>query len=304
MMTDHSALLELFEDVSDGVCLVDPAGTVLGLNAACARMFGCDSAQAVGHPLIVFADLSGARVRDLDGTTRIAVFPRRPDNAELESFAYIVSHDLKEPLRAMSVFAEALGDDYGKDLDDTGREYVGYITEGAIRMSRMVDDLLEFTRVGRGGLKTENVSLDEVVRDALEDLSERADAANAQVKVASELGEASLDRRVFGQALGHVFRNALAFAGEGAQPDISVSADRNGGMIRLSVADKGIGIRPDRHELVFGVFERFGPRNANAGSGIGLAVARKALRMHGGDVTLSSEPGEGSVFRLELPAGD
>ncbi|MBO6949228.1 MAG: PAS domain-containing protein [Rhodospirillales bacterium] len=302
-MTDRTTLIGMLDDLDDGVCLIDGADTIVALNNACARIFGCAPEDAVGHPLAVFGDLSKARVRSVDDDTRLAVFPRRDGNVELESFAYIVSHDLKEPLRAMSVFADALADDYGDALDHTGREYVNYITGGARRMSRMVDDLLEYTRVGRGGLTLQQTSLDDVVRDTLDELAEQVKATAADVTVESVLGDARVDRRVYSHALRHLIRNALAYVDEGTPPAVRIAAGRSGGKVALTVTDNGIGIRSSRHDRIFDVFERFGPRGEYAGSGVGLAIALKAMRLHGGDVTLSSEPGRGSVFRLEVPDG-
>lgn len=302
-MTDRATLIGLLDDLDDGVCMIDGADTIVALNNACARIFGCAPEDAVGHPLAVFGDLSQARVRSIDEETRLAVFPRREGNVELESFAYIVSHDLKEPLRAMSVFADALADDYGSALDHTGREYVSYITGGARRMSRMVDDLLEYTRVGRGGLTLQQTSLDVVVKDALDALADQVKAVAAEITVDGALGDARVDRRVYSHALRHLLRNALAYVDEGMSPAVSIAAGRSGGRVALAVTDNGVGIRPSRHDRIFDVFERFGPRGEYAGSGIGLAIARKAMRLHGGDVTLSSEPSRGSVFRLEVPDG-
>lgn len=300
-MTDRATLIGMLEDLNDGVCLIDGAGTIMALNNACARIFGCEPEDAVGRPLAAFGEISQARVRDIDDETRLAVFPRRDGNVELESFAHIVSHDLKEPLRAMSVFADALADDYGDALDHTGREYVGYITGGAQQMSRMIDDLMEYTRVGRGGLTLQQTSLDAVVKDTLDELAEQVRAVAAEVTVESALGDARVDRRVYSHALRHLIRNALAYVDEGTSPAVSIAAGRAGGKVALAVTDNGIGIRSSRHDRIFDVFERFGPRGEYAGSGVGLAIARKAMRLHGGDVTLSSEPGRGSVFRLEVP---
>lgn len=292
--------IEFMDELEEGVCLIDAEDTITAINEACAASFGCRREDAVGVPLTIFADISTATVWDLGDGGRAAVFPPRRENSELEMFAYTISHDLKEPLRAMSVFATALAEDYADEIDDEGREYIGYITQGAQAANRMVDDLLAFTRIGRGGITKETIGLDVIVDDALSALREKIGSTGAVIAVDAPLGDAALDRRAFGQAFQHLLVNAITHVAPGTKPRVGVAVSRKDGWLTLAVSDNGVGIAEDQQARVFGIFSRLGGEH-DAGSGIGLAIAKKAMRLHGGDVTLESEPGKGSVFRLVLP---
>ena len=292
--------IEFMDDLEEGVCLIDAEGTITAINAACAASFGCRREDAVGVPLTAFADISTARVWNLDDGARAAVFPPRRENSELEMFAYTISHDLKEPLRAMNVFAAALAEDYADGIDEEGREYIGYITQGAQAANRMVDDLLTFTRIGRGGVAKETVGLDVIVDDALSALRDNIRSTGAVIAVDAPLGDAAIDRRVFGQAFQHLLVNAITHVAPGTKPRVGIAVSRKDGWVTVAVSDNGVGIAEDQQARIFGIFARLGGEHGT-GSGIGLAIAKKALRLHGGDVTVTSAPGEGSVFRLVLP---
>ncbi|MBO6521970.1 MAG: PAS domain-containing protein [Rhodospirillales bacterium] len=300
-MSAPSAIAAILDDLDDGVCLIDGEDRIVAINRACARLFGCAPGDAVGRQIAAFAVISTARVSDLGDGTRAVIFPGAGGEADMEAFAYMVSHDLKAPLRAMKVFAEALDEDYADALDDEGREFLGYISEGANIATHMIDDLLAFTRLGRGGLVSARSNLDDIVAGVLETLADETAAAGAEITVDVPLGEAFVDADVFTQALEHVVRNAITHVAPETQPEVRISAERGDGMMSLLVADNGVGIAPDQQASIFGIFARLSVREGIGGRGIGLPIARKAMRLHGGDVTLSSEPDKGSVFRLQVP---
>lgn len=302
-MSGLSALIAILDDLDDGVCLIDDDGNIRALNSACARSFGCAPEDAIGRDIAEFAVIASGRVRDLGDGTRAVIFPGASGEVEIEAFVNLLAHDLTAPLRAMKILAEAFEEDYAGVIDDNGRGILGHIVEGADTSTHMIDDLLAFTRLGRGGIEPASVGLEDIVAETLEKLSGEIAAAQADILVDAPLGEAFVDTGVYAQALEHVLRNAITHVAPGTLPCVRIFAERGDGLVSLAVADNGAGIAADQQSSIFGIFARLMVHASTGGSGIGLPIARKAMRLHGGDVTLSSELGKGAVFRLRVPAG-
>jgi signal transduction histidine kinase len=222
-------------------------------------------------------------------------------NAELESFAYSVSHDLRAPLRAMQGFAQALLEDYADRLDPIGQEYAHRIVAAAGHMDTLIRDLLSYSRLSRAALHLQPVSLASVVADVLTQLEGELRKREAQVTVEEPLPQVVGHYATLIQVVGNLLTNAVKFVRPEIQPQVRVWAEEREEWIRLWVEDNGIGIAPEHQERIFRVFERLHGIEAYPGTGIGLAIVRKGVERMGGRVGVESEPNRGSRFWVELP---
>lgn len=225
-------------------------------------------------------------------------------NAELAQFAYITSHDLSEPLRTISGFADLLQHRYADQLDAGAREMLDFISSGVTRMQQLIDDLLVYSRLDTRAGPPVDVDSHEVVASVLADLHQRITEPRATVRV-DPLPVVRADRTQLGQVFANLIRNSLTFVAPGVDPRIHIHAEPAGEHRRFTVADNGIGI-PDRfREQVFGMFKRLHTREEYPGTGIGLCIVQKVVRRHGGQVWIaeSAEPGTQVVFTLPGPEG-
>ena len=221
-------------------------------------------------------------------------------NSELEQFAYIASHDLQEPLRTVTSFAQLLVGKYRGQLDPKAEVYLGMISDGTARMSRLLQDLLTFSRVATSAQPMQMVATGEVVSAVLSDLQDQLTRTGASVSVdplPSVCGDSTQLRQLFQNLIG----NALKFSAPGRSPEVRLSAERDGSDWRFSLSDNGIGIDPAFFERIFTIFQRLHSREEYEGSGIGLAITRKIVERHGGQIWLASQPGEGTTFFFTLP---
>ncbi|MEZ5669756.1 MAG: ATP-binding protein [Alphaproteobacteria bacterium] len=223
-------------------------------------------------------------------------------NRDLERFAYLASHDLQEPLRMVASFTDLLARDYGDALDDRAREYIGFASDGARRMSAMIKDLLTYSRAASGAAVHDPVDLAEVLALAERNLAVAIEEAHARVEaepLPTVLGNESQLVSLFQ----NVISNALKYRSEAA-PVVRVDAKAEGGVWHVVVKDNGIGIDPKHHERVFDLFRRLHPRDAYEGTGLGLAICRKVVEAHGGTIWIESALGTGTEVHFTLSAGD
>ena len=222
-------------------------------------------------------------------------------NRDLEQFAYVASHDLQEPLRMVASYTELLSQRYLGRLDDDADEFIGFALDGARRMQRMLDDLLEYSRVGTRGQQTHPVDAKSALDQALLNLVTSIEESHAEV-VVGEMPTVIADKtqllRVFQNLLG----NAVKFHRPDEHPRIEITATREGELWRFSVADNGIGISPDGFEQVFEVFRRMVPHDAYPGTGIGLSVCRRIVDRLGGSMWVESSGPTGTTFCFTLRA--
>jgi len=220
----------------------------------------------------------------------------------LDTFSYSVSHDLRAPLRAMSSYSQMLIESYaGKVLDAAGEEYARRVAEAARRMDTLVQDLLEYSRISRVEVEQESVPLGDLMSEVLTSMEGELNKQGALVVVDPGLPSVRGNRANLVRVLTNLLSNAAKFVAAGTLPRIHVASEIRDAWVRLSVEDNGIGIPPEHRERVFGVFERLHPQKAYAGTGIGLAIVRKAMERMGGRVGVDSEVGKGSRFWIELP---
>jgi light-regulated signal transduction histidine kinase (bacteriophytochrome) len=223
-------------------------------------------------------------------------------NDRLEQFAYAASHDLQEPLRMVSSYLQLIERRYADDLDEDGREFLEFAVDGADRMSDMIEGLLEYSRVDTQGESFERIELEEIVEDVLEDLQFQIEESDAEITVESlpcVEGDASQVRQVFQ----NLVSNAIEYSGDDP-PRIHISAEPDGERRVISISDEGIGIDPADTERIFEVFQRLHNQEEHAGTGIGLALCRRVVERHEGDIWVESDPGEGTTFHFTLPLAD
>ena len=220
--------------------------------------------------------------------------------AELDSFAYTVSHDLRAPLRAMQGFSQALMEDYGEALDDTARDYAARIVGAARAMDGLIQDLLAYSRLTRVDLRLGPVPLSAALVSALSQLESDIAAKNATIGMDPVLPVLIADRVTLVQILSNLLSNAIKFVSPGVDPTVEVRAEERGGVVRVWVEDNGIGIDARHAERVFKMFERLHGMEGYPGTGVGLAIVRKAVERMGGQVGVESETGSGSRFLFEL----
>lgn len=220
-------------------------------------------------------------------------------NSELRQFAYVVSHDLQEPLRMVKSFLQMLQDRYGQKLDAQADEFIGYAVDGASRMHRLIIDLLEYSRVGTTEKAFEKADLSAALKDALSNLK-LAVEENGAVVTSDPLPTLWADPVQMALLFQNLVGNALKFKRE-LPPRIHVSAARRGKEWVLGVRDNGLGIEKNYFERIFVIFQRLHSRSEYPGTGIGLAVCKKIVERHGGTIWVESEPGKGSTFYFTVP---
>ncbi len=221
-------------------------------------------------------------------------------NAELAQFAYVASHDLSEPLRMVSSYLQLLRRRYHGQIDEDADEFIDFAVEGANRMRALIEDLLAYSRAGRGA-EPRPIDLGHVMADVLSSLAAAVADARAQV-VVGQMPTVLGDRLALAQVLQNLIANALKFR-SGPSACVWISAERlHDGMWRMSVADDGIGIDPRHRERVFKMFQRLHDREAFEGTGIGLAICRKIVERQGGEIRVDGREGGGSVFSFTIPA--
>lgn len=223
-------------------------------------------------------------------------------NAELEQFAYVASHDLSEPLRAVAGMVGLLARRYKGRLDSDADEFIDFAISGCERMRAMIEDLLAFSRAGRSELHLRPVPLAEVVAAAVAGLGQQIEAVGASIEV-GDLPEVEVDPTQLSQVLQNLLSNALKFHRPGLAPTVTVTADRldgEGGW-RVQVADDGIGVDEQYQEKIFRMFQRLHPSDAYPGTGIGLAIAERIIDRHGGTMGVMSDGESGSTFWFTIP---
>lgn len=221
----------------------------------------------------------------------------RRSNAELEQFAYIASHDLQAPIRVVTSFAGVIDRRYGTQLDERGRLYLRQIVDNGEHMKRLVDDLLAFSRV-----HTERRELLPVDTEQVFDTVASRLQTPGVIVVRGDLPVVWADAQQLDQLLQNLISNGLKYRREGVTPHIHISAHQEGELWRFAVSDNGIGIEPQYYERIFVIFQRLHGRETYEGTGIGLAVCKKIVERHGGQLWLESTPGQGSTFFFTLPA--
>jgi PAS domain S-box-containing protein len=286
---DYRATVESRQMLPDGIRWVAWEGCGLRDASGAIREI-----QAVGRDItdwVEHRDRLRALVRELDVS-----------NKELEQFAYVASHDLREPLRMVTSYVDLLARRYGDVLDDDGKEFIGFARDGAKRMENLILDLLEYSRIGRSGKAKTLVDLGQAVAEAVAILGIAITDAGGQVEVGAGFPQILGHRDDLIRLFQNLIGNALKYRSAERAPLVKVSAARDGAATVIKVEDNGIGIAPEYFERIFGVFQRLHGRGDYEGTGIGLANCKKIVDQHDGRIWVESVPDQGSCFFISFPA--
>lgn len=222
---------------------------------------------------------------------------------DIEALTYSVSHDLKAPLRAIQGFSEILWDKYRDRLPPEGVRFLENVLSSARRLGQMLDDLLRYSRLGLRGVRLEPLDPREVLEGCLSDLREVVEVKGARVTLSGPFPRVLGDRTLLGVILGNFLDNALKYCPKGRRPEVEVLCREEGDRVLLCVKDNGLGIPREFHGKIFRFFQRLQLDEEYPGTGMGLAIAKKAAELMGGEVGVESEPGEGSTFYVKLRRG-
>ncbi|MEW6219159.1 MAG: CheR family methyltransferase [Thermodesulfobacteriota bacterium] len=221
-------------------------------------------------------------------------------NEDLGELGYVVSHDLKEPLRSIAGYLDLYVRRYGEGLEPKARQFLDFARQGAARLERLIDDLLQLTRLRRTDLAPASVDMNLLLDEVLSQLSAQIDEAGAEVTCDELLPVTGIASQL-SLVLQNLVANGIKFAAPGRKPAIHIGCQRNDQGVVTSVRDNGIGIDPKHRQRIFQVFQRLHRQEDYPGTGIGLALCRRIVQNHGGEIWLESTPGEGATFFFSIP---
>jgi len=222
-------------------------------------------------------------------------------NRELEDFAYVASHDLQEPLRKIQAFGDLLRSKHAEALPEQAGDYIQRMQAAAKRMQILINDLLSFSRVTTKAQPFVSVDLAEIAREVAKDLETRTHESGGRITI-SAMPVIDADPLQMRQLLQNLAGNALKFHRPDVPPIVDVRGELENGRCRITVSDNGIGFEEKYADRIFTMFERLHARNRYEGTGIGLAICRKIVERHGGEIRAHGKPGEGATFVVTLPA--
>lgn len=220
-------------------------------------------------------------------------------NAELEQFAYVASHDLQEPLRMVASYVQLLAKRYQGKLDDDADEFIKYAVDGVVRMKNLINDLLEYSRVGRREITKVPLDCSDILTKTLQNLKEAIADKSASIsydKLPTIMGDETQMIQLFQNLIG----NGIKFCKD-KTPSVHISAQKEGGYWNFSFRDNGIGIEDSSTDRIFQIFQRLHTRREYPGTGIGLAICKRIVERHGGTIFVESKQGVGSTFKFNIP---
>lgn len=324
----------------DGMLVLNSAEEVVYLNPAAEYLFGCNIGQLLGEKigipakekhisefkilneklgaiiveiLVTGVEWNGekaylASLRDI--TRRKEIEKKlsaqseelKRSNADLEQFAYVASHDLNEPLRTISSFVELLAKRCKGKLDSDGNDYIEFIVSGTARMHDLIEDLLAYSRVGSQCKEFELVDCNHIFEHVINNLQSVIKETNTTI-TCSSLPTVNGDSLQIHQLLQNLISNAIKFCKD-VKPEVKIDAVEKAGGWLFSVSDNGMGIEPQFYERIFVIFQRLHSMADYPGTGIGLAICKRVIDGHGGEIWLESEIGKGSTFHFTIPTAE
>ena len=253
----------------------------------------------IAASLITLRDISERK--DIEQEAKDKSIALEHSNAELQSFAYAISHDLQEPLRMISSYVKLLGRRYKGKLDQDADDFINYAVDGVDRLSHMITDLLDYSRVDAHGQEQQPTQSFQILQDALANLDSAIQESGAVIDV-SNLPVVMADPHQLARLFQNLISNAIKYRSPDRRPKIVLNAIRQGECWKFSISDNGIGIEPESSGRLFQLFQRLHNRQEYPGTGIGLATCKKIVEQLGGRIWIESTPGEGSIFYFTLPA--
>ena len=241
-------------------------------------------------------DISVRKAAEADLIEKIAELKR--SNEELSQFAYIASHDLQEPLRMVSSYTQLLAQRYTGKLDADADEFIAFAVDGATRMQRLIQDLLAYSRISTTRMDLTVVSSQKCLGTALYNLGSAISDSSARI-TSDPLPTVQGDETQLVQLFQNLIGNAVKYRTANA-PEVHISAIQKRGRWEFSIRDNGLGIEVQYYDRIFGMFQRLHNRREFSGTGIGLAICRKIVERHGGEISVTSEPNDGSIFCFSL----
>jgi light-regulated signal transduction histidine kinase (bacteriophytochrome) len=238
-------------------------------------------------------------LNELNEKLKIRAEELADSNVELERFAYVASHDLQEPLRMVSSFLQLLQKKYEPQLDETANKYISLAVDGANRMKRLINDLLQFSRVTSTAIALKPVDTNEIMQELNELFKAKIQACNGNL-VFENMPIVNADKTQMTQLLQNLISNALKYKGD-RNPMIKISAKENEKDWVFLIEDNGIGIDPKFFEKIFVIFQRLHNKDEYSGTGIGLAICKKIVERFNGKIWVESEPAKGSKFYFSIP---
>lgn len=221
-------------------------------------------------------------------------------NTDLEQFAYAASHDLREPLRTIRSYMQLLERRYTEVIDDSGREFIRFAVDGATRMDILLKDLLEYSRIGRSGMLPDWVDMNTVLSNVLQNLSRQISDNQAVVHLGEMPRIKGYETELY-LLFQNLLSNALKFHGQNKISEVRIQMQEYADNYVFSVSDNGIGIPAEYKETIFSIFQRLHTRNDYEGTGIGLAICKKVVASHQGEIWVESQVGKGASFFIRLP---
>jgi PAS domain S-box-containing protein len=254
------------------------------------------------HELVAAKDEISCHAQQLEETVLERTGELRDTIGELEAFSYSVSHDMRAPLRAMRGFAALLVQHHATNLNAEGLGYLEKINTAAARMDTLIHDVLTYSRVAGAKMTIAPIDTDKLLREVIESYPQLS-ASNAEIHIEGVLPKVLGHDVSLAQCLSNLLTNAVKFIAPGTKPNVGVRTQDMGPDIRFWIEDNGIGIAPKDQKRIFIMFERVHPESAYEGTGIGLAIVRKAAERMGGSVGVRSQVGQGSKFWIQLRKG-
>jgi len=222
----------------------------------------------------------------------------KDSNKELEHFSYSVAHDLKEPLRMVRVFMKRLELKYGDSFDDKAKKYIFYAVDGAERMELLINDLLEYSRIGRKNTEYERTNIEELLINVKKLNQAELEITGGTINW-TVLPEIISQKTPLQQLFNNLISNSIKYRKEDGAPEIFINAEEKVDEWLFSVSDNGKGIEPEYHSVIFELFRKVDDKSTS-GAGMGLAICKKIVEEHGGKIWVESEVGKGSTFYFTI----
>jgi light-regulated signal transduction histidine kinase (bacteriophytochrome) len=256
--------------------------------------------KPISEPLVSARVRSAIRVKEAYDQQKRLTSELERSNAELDQFVHIASHDLQEPLRSVSMSVQLLKRQYQSELDEKAQEYIDFASDGVKRMSQLLKDLLEYSKVGSEELKLTPVDLNEIFESTATNLKAAVQSSGAEIEI-QDLPHINGNAAQLSRLFQNLLSNGLKYCESGTTPKLQIHAEQHDAVWRIFVKDNGIGIPENSCTQVFGVFKRLHTRKEYPGTGIGLAIAKKIVEVHGGRLWVEESSDAGTTFCTEFP---